>query len=93
MQVKSVHTVCYRWLNCLTRRVQKCQDQFAEKGMAYLMEIDIKGEETFQVGVHRRAGIGSRNKSCTFYVLEISLRKPNSQLGVCCVYARVGNAR
>ena len=56
------------------------------------MEIDMKGEETFKVGVHRRAGVGSRNNCYTFYVFKIGLRESNSQLGVCCVYARVGKA-
>ena len=76
----------------MKRSVQKCQDQFAEKGMAYLMEIDMKGEETFQVGVHRGAGVDRRNNYCMFYVFEIWLRESNNQLGLCCVYARVGNA-
>ena len=71
----------------MTRRVQKSQNQFAVKGMGYIMEVDTMGEETFQVGIHRRA-IGSRNNCCTLYDFEISSRESNSVLGVCCVYAR-----
>ena len=56
------------------------------------MEIDMMGEENFKVGVHRRAGVGSHNNCCTSYVFEIWLRESTSQLGVCCVHARLGNA-
>ena len=45
------YTVCYRWLSCLTQKVPKSQDQFAEGVIVYLMEIDMSEEETFQVGV------------------------------------------
>ena len=39
----------------------------------------MMGVETFQVGVYRRAGVGSRINCCTFYVFEILLRESNSQ--------------
>ena len=70
----------------------KSQNEFADEGMAYIVEVDTMGEETFQVGIHRRA-IGSRNNCCTLYDFEISSRESKSKLGVCCVYARVGKAQ